>query len=105
MTRRRAARDPERLGDVLRSVLAGLPTGAGLEAWTLWSEWDAAVGPTLAQHARPRRLARGVLVVAVDSSEWMQVLQFLKHDLRARLNARVGREAVRQIFVVLAADD
>ena len=105
MTRRRAARDPERLGDVLRSVLAGLPTGAGLEDWTLWSEWDAAVGPTLAQHARPRRLARGVLVVAVDSSEWMQELQFLKHDLRARLNARVGREAVRQIFVVLAADD
>ena len=105
MTRRPPARDPARLGDVLRSVLAGLPTGAGLEDWTLWSEWDAAVGPTLARHARPRRLARGVLVVAVDSSEWMQELQFLKHELRVRLNERIGREAVRRIFVVLAADD
>jgi predicted nucleic acid-binding Zn ribbon protein len=105
VTRRRPASVPARLGDVLRTVLARLPTGTGLEDWAVWSEWDAAVGPTLARHARPRRLARGVLLVAVDSSEWMQELQFLKHELRSRLNARLGREAIRRIFVVLAADD
>jgi len=100
--RRRVAHDPTRLGDVLRRVLAELPAGAGLEDWAVWSEWDAAVGPTLARHARPRRLVRGVLVVVVDSSEWMQELQFLKHELRERLNARLGRPAVRTLFVVLA---
>jgi len=103
--RRRVAHDPTRLGDVLRRVLAELPAGAGLEDWAVWSEWDAAVGPTLARHARPRRLVRGVLVVVVDSSEWMQELQFLKHDLRTRLNARLGREAIQRIFVVLATND
>ena len=105
MTRTRVVQHPSRLGDVLRSVLARLPTGIGGADWGVWSEWDAAVGPTLARHARPRRLVRGVLIVAVDSSEWMQELQFLKHDLRMRLNDRVGHEAVQRIFVVLAADD
>ena len=47
-------------------------------------------------------MKRGVLFVAVDSAEWMQELQFLKHELRERLNARLGRPAVRTLFVVLA---
>jgi predicted nucleic acid-binding Zn ribbon protein len=44
-----------------------------------------------------------VLIVAVDSPEWMQELQFLKHELRERLNARLGRSAVRDVFLVLAS--
>ncbi len=57
---------------------------------------------TIAAHAHPERMKRGVLFVAVDSAEWMQELQFLKHELRERLNARLGRPAVRALFIVLA---
>jgi len=81
---------PTRLGDVLRAALGRLP------------EAERVVGPTIAAHARPERMKRGVLFVAVDSAEWMQELQFLKHELRERLNARLGRPAVRALFVVLA---
>jgi hypothetical protein len=31
----------------------------------------------------------------------MQELQFLKHELRDRLNARLGRDAIRDVFVGL----
>lgn len=95
---------PSRLGDVLRGVLARLPTGTELADYDVWTHWEEALGTALARHARPHRMRRGVLVIAVDSPEWMQELQFLKHELRARLNARLGREAVRSIFVVLAVD-
>ena len=91
-----------RLGDVLRSALARLPVARELADHAVWAHWDAVVGPTLARHARPERLRRGVLMVAVDSAEWMQELQFLKRDLRDRLNARLGRRAVRDVFLVLA---
>ena len=40
----------------------------------------------------------------VDSPEWMQELQFLKQELRDRLNARCGRTVVRTIFVALDQD-
>jgi predicted nucleic acid-binding Zn ribbon protein len=95
---------PSRLGDVLKSLLARLPAGNELADYDLWMHWDDALGTPLAAHARPHRLRRGVLVVAVDSSEWMQEVQFLKHDIRARLNARLGREVVKGVFVVLAVD-
>ncbi|HZP42383.1 MAG TPA: DUF721 domain-containing protein [Candidatus Binatia bacterium] len=96
---------PSRLGDVLRAALDRLPIARRLEDYALWPHWDAVAGPTVALHARPERMQRGVLVVRVDSSEWMQELQFSKHELRERLNARLGRAAVRDIFLVLATDD
>ena len=86
---------------MLRAALGRLPEAQRLADHALWTHWDAVVGPTLARHARPERLRRGVLVVAVDSPEWMQELQFLKRDLRERLNARLGRSAVRDVFLVL----
>jgi predicted nucleic acid-binding Zn ribbon protein len=94
---------PTRLGDVLRAALGRLPDAQRLADHALWTHWDAVVGPTLALHARPERLRRGVLIVAVDSPEWMQELQFLKHELRERLNARLGRSAVRDVFLVLGS--
>ena len=103
MTRERPR--PTRLGDVLRAALDRLPIARRLDDYALWPHWDAIAGPAVAEHARPERMQRGVLVVRVDSAEWMQELQFLKHELRDRLNARVGRAAVRDIFLVLAADD
>jgi predicted nucleic acid-binding Zn ribbon protein len=94
-----------RLGDVLKSALARLPVARELADHAVWAHWDAVVGPTIARHARPERLRRGVLVVAVDGSEWMQELQFLKHEVRERLNARLERPAVRDIFLVLRAEE
>jgi len=92
------------LGQVLRAALDRLPAGAEIADHGVWMHWEAVAGPTLARHARPRRLQRGVLLVAVDSAVWMQELQFLKHDLRERLNTRLGRPAVREIFVVVASE-
>lgn len=96
---------PTRLGDMLRAALERLPDAARIADHELWTHWDAVVGPTIAAHARPHRLRRGVLVVSVDAPEWMQELQFAKHDLRERLNARLGRNAVRDLYLVLAIND
>jgi len=103
MSRDRRA-SPTRLADVLRAALDRLPVAQRLEDYVVWTHWDAVVGPTLAAHARPERLRRGVLVVGVDSPEWMQELQFLKHQIRERLNVRAGRDVVREVFLVLAGD-
>ena len=74
---------------------------AELADYAVWSEWDQIVGPLLARHAQPVRLRRGVLVISVDSGEWMHELQYLKHDLKDRLNQRLGRAAIRDVYLVL----
>jgi predicted nucleic acid-binding Zn ribbon protein len=90
------------LGEALRAALSRLPAGGELASFPIWTDWADVVGSTIARHARPRRLRRGVLLVEVDGVEWMHELQFLKADLRARLNERLGRPAVREVFLALA---
>lgn len=95
-------RQPIRLGAVLQSALRTIPGSAALADFTLWTRWSELVGDPLARHAHPVRLRRGVLVIHVDDSLWMQELQFLKQELRERLNAALGRPVVRDIFLALA---
>ena len=89
---------------MLRAALERLPEAERLADHAVWAHWDAVVGPTIARHARPERMRRGVLLVAVDGPEWMQELQFLKHELRERLNARLGRPVVRDLFLALEVE-
>lgn len=96
------SRELTTLGEALRAALSRLPAGGELASFPIWTEWADVVGATIARHARPRRIRRGVLLVEVDGAEWMQELQYLKVDLRARLNERLGRPAVREIFLALA---
>lgn len=91
-----------RLAEALRAALARLPASTGLVHYPIWAEWSDVVGPTIAAHAKPTRLRRGVLVVVVDGPDWMQELQFLKRDVCDRLNARLGTSAVRDIYLMLA---
>jgi len=103
MSRPRSDR-PSRLGEVLRVALDRLPVARELADHALWVHWESVVGATLVPHVRPLRLRRGVLFVAADGPTWMQEMQFLKRELRDRLNARLGRAVVRDIFVVLKSD-
>jgi len=102
--RRPRADGPTRVGDVLDAALGRLPDAQRIADHALWAHWNDVVGATLARHAQPVRLRRGMLMVAVASAEWMQEIVFLKHELRDRLNARLGRAVVRDIFLVLESD-
>jgi predicted nucleic acid-binding Zn ribbon protein len=86
---------------VLKAILDRLPLRERLREYSLWPHWQDTVGPTIARHAHPVRIRRGVLCVAVDSPVWMQELQFLKESIRDQLNVRVGSDVVSDIFFVL----
>lgn len=99
------SREPTRLGDVLDAAMARLPLADELANYPIWSEWTTLVGAVVASHTRPKRLRRGVLVVDVDGPEWMHQLRYLKRDLCQRLNDRLGKRVVRDLFLVLAHED
>ena len=90
------------LGDALRAALSRLPSGSELASFPIWTDWADVVGATIARHARPRRLRRGVLVVEVDGRRVDARAAVPEADLRVRLNERLGRAVVREIFLVLA---
>ena len=91
--------DPVSLEESLDALVRSL-RGAGARATAgVFGQWEDAVGPLVAAHARPALLDDGRLVVDVDQPGWATQLRYLETDLLARLAAVAGPGAVRSIEV------
>lgn len=88
-------RTPQKLGDVVASVLknAGLTDRVAQAA--VIPEWPSLVGPQIAEVTEPLLLQQdGTLVVMVKTHAWMQELTFLEPELLKRLNADTSRPPI-----------
>ena len=95
-----APNPPTSVADVLSSLLKRVDPDQQLRAYHIWTFWREEVGELIARRAHPERVRNGILFVTVTSHSWMQELQFMKTEIRERLNARLGAELIRDIFFV-----
>ena len=91
----------ERLGDILDRTMQRLPFRRRLDDYAIWEVWDDTVGPAVARNARPEKIRDGTLVVKVRAATWMQQLQYMKEIIAEKLNQRLEREVVTNIFFVV----
>ncbi len=90
---------PQEVSALLASVFGGTPAARLLREIVIWQVWDDVVGPQVARRARPAAIRDGVLTVTVASGPWLQQLTFLKGEIIAQLNEKVGEELVREIYL------
>lgn len=88
MTRRRAPR-PAAAG--LRAALSQAAPRTPLSA--VQSEWEAAVGSSVAAVAQPVSEREGEVVVGCSDSVWAQELDLMQAQLLERLRERLGEQA------------
>ncbi len=86
---------------VLSELLERLEFRERLREYSVWNVWEEVVGDVLASKTDLIRIEEGKLFVRVANSAWMQELQFLKDDIRSRLNHRLGAPIVRDLYLVL----
>ncbi len=67
------------------------------EDFRIWEVWEMAVGPFVAQNAKPYRLRDRVLGVYVTDSIWLQELKHQEGAIRAAINGLLEREAVKKV--------
>ncbi|MGD8344582.1 MAG: DUF721 domain-containing protein [Desulfobacterales bacterium] len=85
------------IGNILDDVLKSYRSEADSGLKDVWHLWDAAVGETIAQNARPAAFKGNLLIVHVSNSTWIHQLQFLKNDLISALNAALGQPLLMEI--------
>ena len=95
----------DRIGEVLGNSLKRLDLSFRLSEYGVWPVWDEVVGKTIAANAQPEKIRNGTLFVKVSSSVWMQQLQFMKDMIAEKLNQRLNREVVKNIFFVVGRID
>jgi len=90
---------PAAVTDLLATVFQGTPAAQRLKEGAIWQVWQTAVGPQIAARARPAAIRNGVLTVVVESAPWLQQLNFLKSEILSKLNAALGEQLVKDIFL------
>jgi predicted nucleic acid-binding Zn ribbon protein len=85
------------IGNILEDVLKAYHTEGNFGLREVWRRWDAAVGETIAQNARPAAFKGNLLIVHVSNSTWIHQLQFLKKDLISVLNTALGQPLLADI--------
>jgi predicted nucleic acid-binding Zn ribbon protein len=82
---------------ILPNVLKSYGVSSDDTLGLIWEKWENIVGSYIAENASPAGINKGVLIVHVPSSTWLQHLQFLKSDLIRKLNATLKKSVVHEI--------
>jgi len=90
---------PATVGRLLADTFQGTPLARCLAEAGIWQAWDQVVGASIAAQARPSSMRDGILTVLVASAPWMQQLNFLKGEIRERLNSHLGANLVQDIYL------
>ena len=90
---------PRTLAESLDRVARSLGGRDSSVMAVVFRHWEAAVGPSVADHARPLSLRDGVLVVGVTEPGWATQLRFLSADILANLEAAAGTPVAERLEV------
>lgn len=90
---------PEALGALVPAVLEDLGLEATRTLTRIADRWEAIVGAHAAPHAWPAAIRGKTFEVEVDSSVWVQTLRLQSPEILAKLEAALGPEAPRELWI------
>lgn len=100
-----SAPEPRPLTDSLDRVAASLGASNASSLTAIFTSWPSLVGESLALHASPKSLHKGVLVIAVEEPAWATQISWLEADMISRIRDMAGPESVERIEVVVRRRD
>ena len=98
--RRRRARPPEELAQVLCRALTRMGLTDQARRLHMGRLWTQIVGPQVAARTAVQSFSRGVLWVKAASPTWQNELSYLKVDILSKLNGLLDKGTVKDLKVV-----
>jgi len=89
--------EPDVLGNLIARYLDRLGFSGRLRKQTAVMLWSEIVGPKIAEETEAVRIDGDALVVKVTRAPWRHQLTFLKGELLAKLNSRIGNGIIKDI--------
>jgi predicted nucleic acid-binding Zn ribbon protein len=92
-------RDPQLFGAVLERLVKARGWQKPAAEATVFGAWEKVVGPDIAAHCRPIKLADGELTVEAESTAWATQLRLLAASLLKRIAGEVGHNVVKKLHI------
>ena len=74
------------LNEIVAGIFQDSPASGRKDLLMIHTLWHKAVGEKIAKNTLPQTIKKNILFVTVSNSVWMQELQFLKEQIRERIN-------------------
>lgn len=98
-SKRPRLKQAQSVNSLLKEMLGKPGFGEQINRHQAWLVWDKIVGDQIAARARPLRLRKGVLEIAVDHPVWMQQLQMMKVQILARIQEQVPKAGITDLYL------
>jgi len=83
--------------EVIDTIFATSALPINFDDMKIWKLWDGVVGKKVAEHAKPFSIKKGILLVKVTDSIWLQELEFKTEGIKEKLNSKLQRQAIKKI--------
>ncbi len=87
------------LKEALKAMLEHYRLKGKLNQSRIRKDWEALMGPTIAQYTREVKLYKGRLFIIIDSASLRQELSYGKDKIRKLLNEQLGEEAIQEVVI------
>ena len=91
----------KKVGNIIDRVMKNLGLSRRYNEQKSILFWDDVVGERISKNAKPLYTRDGKLVVEVENSTWMNELQFLRMEILEKLNKKLGRWTIVDIYFLL----
>ena len=92
-------RDPQPFSAVLAKLVKSRGWTRPAAEATVFGDWARVVGPDIAAHCRPVKLADGELTIEAESTAWATQLRLLASRLLAGIATQVGHNVVTKLHI------
>jgi predicted nucleic acid-binding Zn ribbon protein len=83
--------------ELLHQIMTGVRRPGNDDIHQIQRIWDEMLGQSIARHARPVALEKGILIIHVDSSTITQQLRFQVKMMIRQINQQMGHERVMDL--------
>jgi len=94
---RRRASGPVSISRALDNFSRTMGIDRPLAEYGILTGWAELVGEQIAKVSAAQRIENGVLIVAVSSAPWRAELTMRRNEIKEKINARAGKNIVRDI--------
>jgi len=91
------AKEPEKIGGLISGYLDSLGLAERLGKQEAVLQWPEIAGPRIASETEALKVEGDTLVVKVQKAAWRQQLTFLKAELLAKLDSKLGAGCIKDI--------
>ncbi|HXN07086.1 MAG TPA: DUF721 domain-containing protein [Nitrospiria bacterium] len=90
---------PLPVATLLKDILRKYGLEPQIRFFQLIDRWEEVVGSQVAGHTLPASLKFRKLTLHVDSSAWMNQLNYLKEELIGKINRELGENWVKEVYL------